>query len=179
MDYPRLLDADELGPGAPSQADLDALAEDIRAHCGWHIAPQVSETLTLDSDGQNAIPLPTLRLVNVTAVRYWNGHDMVPVTGWDSRRGWSAERCSIYLAGGFPVGRRALEVDVVHGYTTTPLALAKGMLALLSGPSATDVASESLPGHAVTFKGTTPTSVTTALLASSGTLSRYRLAKLA
>lgn len=174
MEYPQLVTATNQ-PGAPSQDDLDIIAGDIRAYCGWHIAPKVTETITLDSDGQDAIVLPTLKLQDVTAVRYWNGSEMAPLSGWDARTGWSSQRCSIFHPGGFPKGRRALEVDIVHGYDSVPPELAKGITKLVTGPGPEDVASESLPGHAVTFRGSTTATATAAVLASSGALSRYKL----
>ena len=170
---PPLVDATAL-PGGPSQDDLDIMASDIRAYCGWHIAPVITQTITLDSDGAEAIILPTLMLRDVTAVRYWNGTAMVAMTGWNARTGWSEERCSIFHPGGFPRGRRALEVDIQHGYDDVPPELAKGITRLLTGPGAYDVASESLPGHAVTFKSGAA-SATADVLVSSGALSRYRL----
>lgn len=175
MEYPPLVDASTLGTGAPSQDDLDTMADDIRAYCGWHIAPVVTETITLDSDGQEALVLPTLKLQDVTAVRYWDGTTMAPLGGWNARTGWSTERCSIYRAGGFPRGRRAIEVDIVHGYANVPPALVKGILKLTTGPGPEDVASESLPGHAVTFRGDTPATATATVLASYGALARYKL----
>ena len=177
MAYPPLVTVQDLpaGPGAPSQDDLDVIADDVRAHCGWHIAPEVTETLTLDSNGADVLVLPTLALNDVTAVRYWNGSEMVPLSGWDTRTGWSSESSTIRHAGGFPRGRRMLEVDVRHGYETVPKSLVAGLVRLLAGPGAADVASESLPGHAVTYRGTTAYTSTVALLASGGALARYRL----
>ena len=34
----------------------------VRAYCGWHIAPSLSETLVLDGTGARAFILPTLHL---------------------------------------------------------------------------------------------------------------------
>ena len=174
--YPPLVDADELGPGGPTQAELDIMASDIRGYCGWHIAPVVAETLVMDSDGQRALVLPTLRLLDVTAVRYWDGSAMVPLPGWDARTGWSEHRGSVYYSPGFPRGRRVLEVDIEHGYDEAPAELVAGIVRLITGaPAAADVASESLPGHAITFRGDTAAAATAAVLVSSGALYRYKL----
>lgn len=40
----------------------------IRAYCGWHIAPVITETLVLDGTGTRSFQLPTLRLLEVTSL---------------------------------------------------------------------------------------------------------------
>ena len=40
----------------------------IRDYCGWHIAPAVDETFTVDSEGGRVLQLRTLRLNSVTSV---------------------------------------------------------------------------------------------------------------
>lgn len=173
---PLVTPADVAGmPNPPSDDDLEAMGDAIRAECGWHIAPEVAETLVLDSDGQDALVLPTGRLGAVTAVRYWNGTNMVPLSGWDAQTGWSAQRTSVYKAGGFPAGRRRLEVDVVHGYPSVPKGLLAGVLRLLAGPSRQDVASETLPGHAIAFNTASATQAAAAVLTTSGALTPYKL----
>lgn len=177
MEYPPLVTTTDLptGAGAPTAADLEAMSDSIRQYCGWHIAPVVHETITLDSNGAATLVLPTLRLQDVLGVRFWNGTTMVPLTGWDARTGWSEQTSAIHYHGGFPEGRRRLEVDVVHGYTRTPPSLVAGLLRLLVGPGAADVASEALPGHSITYRGLTNYTQTAGLLASSGALHHYRL----
>lgn len=106
--------------GAPfSDALVLAAGESIRSGAGWHIAPSVTETVTVDSTFGPFLFLPTLFLTAVTAVRDVTDPDN-PVTldGWSSaptvrfragclRRNWS-----------WPCG--VLEVDIVHGYDMCP-----------------------------------------------------------
>lgn len=40
----------------------------VRRFCGWHVAPAVTETLTLDGNGGTDILLPSLRVVELAAV---------------------------------------------------------------------------------------------------------------
>lgn len=178
MDYPPLVTHTELAaahPGASfSPDDLAAAVDDIRAECGWHIAPEVAETFTLRSDGQDALVLPTLKLTDVLAVRYWDGTSWADVAGWDPVLGWDPRSCCVFRPGGFPRGR--VQVDVLHGYTKAPPSLVKGVARLASGrPAASEVAAENLPGHSVQFRDNTPAAATMASFASSGSLSRYRL----
>jgi hypothetical protein len=109
--------ADDLSsyPGAPFTADrTEAAVAAVRREAGWHIAPVRTETVTLDSGGGYFLPLPTRKIVSVTAVRDVTSGSPLAVTGWSVRlsglylRGWAA----------WPDG--LVEVDLVHGYATTP-----------------------------------------------------------
>jgi hypothetical protein len=88
----------------------------VRAEAGWHIAPVVTETLRLESYGGTWLPLPSRRVTAISAVRDLSTGSPVSVSGWVqlgsqlylSRFGWS-------------VG--VVEVDVTHGYASTPLDL--------------------------------------------------------
>lgn len=40
----------------------------VRKYCGWHIAPVIEETLTLDGPGSSALLLPSGRVVEVLRV---------------------------------------------------------------------------------------------------------------
>src|SRR5699024_479513 len=59
-------------PLPASDAGLDyraAALRVVRKHCGWHIAPVIEDTITLDGSGGRALLLPTNRVVEVLAVR--------------------------------------------------------------------------------------------------------------
>lgn len=103
-------------PGAPHDDYLvDLAAAAVRAEAGWHIAPVLTETLTVDSYGGTLLVLPTRRIVAVTAVRdVTDGSELL--TGWKRWAGGLYRTTS-----GWPVGR--IEVDLSHGYATTPLEL--------------------------------------------------------
>lgn len=47
---------------------LAAAHGSVRRHCGWHVAPIISETLTLDGSGGTDILLPSLRVVELITV---------------------------------------------------------------------------------------------------------------
>lgn len=46
---------------------LTAAEAQVRAYCGWHIAPVIPESLVLDGTGTKSLFVRTLRLVSVTA----------------------------------------------------------------------------------------------------------------
>ena len=92
----------------------EATADTIRRFCGWHIAPEVTETVRLFSEGSNTIILPTLLLKNITSVKV-NGREVTGYT-WDPK--------GILYLGGWPAPRRSpIEVTMSHGYRTVPPAL--------------------------------------------------------
>ncbi len=107
-------------PGAPfTQAVVDAAVAALRGDCGWHIAPQATETLTVNGSPTQTLILPTLYIVGITAIRDVSATTPVTLTGWRmaSRAGllWREE--------GWPDGFEVIEVDLTHGYTDTPAEL--------------------------------------------------------
>jgi hypothetical protein len=103
-------------PGAPfTEAVVDAAVATLRLEAGWHIAPQVTETVTVNAGGGTDLILPTLHLVNVTEVREVSGSTPVVLTGWRQSRIGILTRNA-----GWPRGLEVIEVDMVHGHTETP-----------------------------------------------------------
>lgn len=47
---------------------LDGAEAAVRRYCGWHIAPVTTQTIKLDGPGGSLLSLPTLRLVDITAL---------------------------------------------------------------------------------------------------------------
>ena len=100
-------------PGAPfAESLVESAGESVRAEAGWHIAPEVTETLRVFSEGGTALVLPTLKYT-VTAVRDTSGDTPEVLTGWTDRGS------GILLKSYWPVGHM-LEVDLVHGYEICP-----------------------------------------------------------
>lgn len=145
MDYPYLVTASDLEgqSGAPfDPARVEAVAEALRLVVGWHIAPSVTETVTLDHDGAGILLLPSLYVTDVVAVRDVSGDTPRDLTGWR----WSSAGM-IDLRGGAPRGFRSVEVDFVHGYDKCPPALLTAITSGISGR----VVQESLGSRSVTL----------------------------
>ncbi len=109
--------------------DVNAASAAIRDHCGWHIAPVRTQTFVVDEPlGRPDVFLPTLRLVEITAVKV-EGVDLTEeqLTALD----WSSQG---YLSRGqgwrWPTRRRSVEITVRHGYDRTPANVAQVCLAL-------------------------------------------------
>jgi len=47
---------------------IDGATAAIRRYCGWHVAPVVAESVTLDGPGGHLLSFPTLRLESITAL---------------------------------------------------------------------------------------------------------------
>lgn len=114
MAYPTLASSTALTgfPGAPfDPSAVESACESVRGDAGWHIAPEVTETLTVVSYGGVLLTLPTRRIVAVAAVR-----DMT--TTATLLTGWRRMGCDLYSTSGWPVG--TLEVDLTHGFPAVP-----------------------------------------------------------
>lgn len=131
-----------LAGGPFSDASVRSASEQIRALCGWHVAPVISETLTLDSHGGKVVWLPTRRVVNVTAVRDVSGDSPRELSGWR----WSQDGL-LSVPGSLPCGFRVLEVDLEHGYDACPADL----LPVVAGRTSRRVMQESLGSRSVTY----------------------------
>lgn len=128
------------GPFSPQT--VTSASEQIRALCGWHIAPVIEETFTLDAHGGHVLWLPTRRVVEVTAVRDVSGSTPRALTGWR----WS-EAGMISVSGTLPSGFRVVEVEVRHGFPSCP----PDLLPVIADRTSRRVMQESLGSRSVTF----------------------------
>lgn len=128
-------------PGAPFvTAVVDAAAGQVRSECGWHIAPVVTETVTLDTGGSTVVLLPSLLVSSVTAVR---DEDGVVLTGWKSR-----PNGVLRYTGGWP---EVIQVDITHGYATCPPELIAVVAERAQRIKGGRVKAESLAGRSVSL----------------------------
>lgn len=113
-----LVDPTELEdfPGAPFTPEVvDAAVADLRSILGWHVAPQRTETVTLDNEGGGReIVLPSRHVVAVSDVRDVSGDSPVEMTGWRLSTAQTLTRTC------WPVGASVLEVDLDHGWEHLP-----------------------------------------------------------
>lgn len=177
MAYPPLVSKAELEAAYPgetfTETAIAAISDDIRLTAGWHIAPEVTETLLVRSDGENVMLLPTLKVAEIVGMERWTGTAWV--SHWvDVVGGYDARSHSLRRSRGFPAG--LYRVELTHGFETLPPALMEGVRYLLDDkPSGRLVASESLPGHAVTFVQDSTAQRTYSAFTSMGSLGAYKL----
>lgn len=130
-------------PGAPfSDEVVQAACQTIRTVCGWHIAPQVLETITVDSPGGRVLRLPSLYVTAVSLVESLAGPDPVELTEWR----WS-QNGMLSRAECFPEGFRTVRVTFTHGYETCPLDL----LPVIASRTQRRAMQESLGSRSVSF----------------------------
>lgn len=158
---------------------LDAASAAVRGYCGWHIAPSLTETLTLDGSGGQVQTLPTLHLTDVTEVLQ-NGTAVDLATVQWSAAGYLWRPCAWSTPGciGAPL-LRGVTVAIVHGYTPVPAELVAVVcsVAARAAVSPTGVVREQTGPFSVTYSQTAPnTAGGVALLpAETAILDRYRI----
>ena len=109
-------------PGSFTLSQIDSASDEIRSVCNWHIAPTLTETLTVESDGGLRLFLPTLQLLAVTEVRSIADDGTTTVlTGWRDAATTQFRAGILFRSLGWPAG--IIEADVQHGYATAPKSL--------------------------------------------------------
>lgn len=107
----------------PAGVDVDAwdaACRAVRDYCGWHVAPSVSHTLTLDGPGGTLLVLPSLRVTDVAEVT----NDGTALTDPE----WS--EAGMVRTGRWTQRFRGVTVTLTHGYDECPediLAVVKHM----------------------------------------------------
>ncbi len=103
-----------LGVGV-SQGQIDQAVGLVRAFCGWHVWPVVTETLIVDGVGGVVLTLPTLKVTDVALV-VESGVE-VDADGYE----WSASGDVQRVGGCWTTRWRGIEVTLTHGFETCPL----------------------------------------------------------
>ena len=99
-------------PALPVLAGSEAATALVRAWCEWHVAPVLTQTVTLDTPDGGAILLPSKRVVNIVRATY-DGRDITD--GLE----WSADGMIRYP---FRSKFRALTVTMEHGFDEAVIA---------------------------------------------------------
>ncbi|NNG20501.1 hypothetical protein HJ590_13180 [Naumannella sp. ID2617S] len=152
QELPPLADPAALsGLGTLATKEFQALCQQVRTECGWHIAPTITETMTLDNNSNWAIVLPTKHARKVTAVRIFDPwtNQMRPLPAWNPRTGWNTAGVIASPDYPLPNGLRVIEVDVEHGYAECPVDLLRFIAKTAPGR----IVQESLAGRSVTLAG--------------------------
>lgn len=99
----------DVTPDGVDETHWAAATSAIRRYCGWHIAPEVTETLTLDGPGGTLLRLPSLYVTDVVSVT----NDGTAVTDPE----WSANGL---IRGCWTSKFRGVVVTFTHGYEVCP-----------------------------------------------------------
>lgn len=164
--------------GEPITANtwIEAASASIRAYCGWHIAPSLTHTLILDSNGTSTLMLPTMHVTNI---------EKVEVCGIDvtEKVEWSETGMLRLMDGkGFPDRFRAIKVTLTHGYgfdeVPDVLALVTQIAqrAAASASTPSNLSTQSVNGASVGYLSAGGAHLSTPLLnIEKDALSRYRV----
>lgn len=129
--------------GAPFPDPVtQAAGESVRSECGWHIAPQLEQTIKVRTGGADTVLLPSLKVFAVLSVV---DRDGAAVAGWEVYEDGVLER-----PGGFP---DIVTVTFVHGYTSCPKDLLGIIAERASASAGGRVKSEALAGRSVQLEG--------------------------
>lgn len=121
-----------------------AAADAIRAYCGWHVAPVITETIVRDGNGRSTLVLPSRRIVDVLSVKV-DGTDVTKTVRWSE-----AGMLEGML---FPRRFRAVEVTLEHGFEAADAVV--GVMERAARRFATDptLRSQSVGGASVSYFG--------------------------
>lgn len=113
------LDDDEI-----TRQKLDAVSQQIRNYCGWHIGPERTEQVTVDGPGGFVLALPTLHLIDIEQIT--DAGTTIDDPEW-SRTG------DVRKPDGRPWSTRfrGITATITHGYDQVP-ALAELILELVA-----------------------------------------------
>jgi len=100
-----------------TEAEARTRAEaEVRAYCGWHIAPEVTEDVTLDGTGSRILLLRSLKVTDVASVT----EDEELVDPGDYQ--WSASGFLLRLGGACWTDKlRGVVVNLTHGHPSMPM----------------------------------------------------------
>lgn len=132
-----------MGEGYTPPTPLERAEQAVRDYCGWHVAPVVTETLTLDGPGDPRVFLPSLKVLAISAVRV--SGDLVDPSGYT----WTADGVLRRLTGTWPYLGQAIEVDLEHGHNPAEVAWIVGQVAerIEAAPAGASVLSRATVGQ--------------------------------
>lgn len=142
---------------------LDAVSASVRRHCGWHVAPVITETLVLDGTGGPLVDLPSMRVEEVTAlserlpgrgglVHEWSREEIADLE-W-SRMGTLRRREGVWTS-----RYQGISITVRHGFeVVADLSQTVLQVAAMALASPTGVTHEQAGGVSVSY-GTTASGV--------------------
>lgn len=174
----------------PDAAFYNAAANaSVRAWCGWHIAPVITETLILDGSGGIVQLLPTQRIVAISSALL-NGVDVTDRIRWSRHSGviqlgttWDTDDYPYgYPWGGcvFPNLPGVLEITLDHGYDLDEVPDVANVIASVQSRSAAapaGVVAQAVGSASIRYAETTTSGVAAAPMLGweMGALAPYRL----
>lgn len=127
---------------------LNAAHAAVRRECGWHVAPVITETLTLDGSGSRGLLLPSGRVVSIASVKN-DGVDVTSAVRLSRRTG------VLTLASRWTPELGAVEITFTHGYPVEEVPDVAALIVTLTSRAAatlrSNVAQQSIGGASVRY----------------------------
>lgn len=101
----------------------------LRAYCGWHVSPDLDETLTLDGQGGRHLWLPSLKVNSITSITELGVVVDLDDVDW-SESGYLERRCGHWTS-----RPRQIVVELNHGYEDAPAELVEVVVSIASRAS--------------------------------------------
>lgn len=136
-------------PGIDETSWLAAVSE-VRGYCRWHLAPSLTETVTVDGSGGSVQLLPTLHLTNLISIT--NDGTLVEEPQWSEM---GAVRGPRYWTCKY----RGVVAEITHGYEDFPpevLAVIRSMASGAGGALGGTATRLTSGPHSVEFADPTP-----------------------
>lgn len=123
MPYPALLTPAQFSAGTGGkfaendprvQPLIDGATRAIRRYCGWHIAGEYTETLTLDGPGGSILSMPTLHVKEI--VEMTERETVLDVANLE----WSVKGMVRRRHGCWTDRFRGITVELTHGFEDAP-----------------------------------------------------------
>lgn len=92
---------------------IKSASEAVRKYCRWHVAPVITETVTVPTQGGRLVLLPTLRVVDVTGFKVAGVEQDVATLDW-------ATFGMVRLSCQAPTSLRGVEATIIHGFESAP-----------------------------------------------------------
>lgn len=148
----------------------------VRSYCGWHVAPIIEETLTVDGSGTHRLLLPSKHVLAVEQVNEIINGQAQPITDYT----WSASGILRREDKPFTDRYQAIRLTIKHGWNPEDIpdvqALIIQMARRAANAPAGIVRSQSVNGATVTMDMSGGGAPMINLLASEkSSLARYRL----
>lgn len=147
---------------------VEAAVAQVRAVCGWHIAPQISERIWVDGPGGQLLSLPTLHLTGVDMIEQADP-GWAAVTDFD----WS-QSGMLWRDAGWTGRYRGIRATISHGHASWPAEL-RAVILRIAKPGLTPepIASATSDGTQINYRADSPPGVVDSYAAQ--ILSRYTL----
>lgn len=96
------------------QSLLDQATALVRSYCGWHVAPSLAETITVDGSGSMFLSLPSLHVISITSVT--EAGTLLDAGSYE----WSVQG-QLWRSTPWAGAYRSVVVELVHGYDEAPV----------------------------------------------------------